>query len=128
MDVKILRQKVGDNPTAIYIPSKDAVLNKERREMLKMLVDTFLSHECAIPIQLNNPHLSAEICKALSSIDEDNISDDGDEDKQCEYLSRVFDLVWQARCDVNVWKRLDKVYRQFSASRRQHAMNVQLKL
>ena len=112
-EVRLLRQKTGDTPV-VYIPSKDAVLNKERRDLLKMLGDTFLSEDCAIPIQLGNPDLKPKICEALGNID--NLKNDDDEE-QSEYLSKIFNLVWQARCDYKVWRQLEIMYKKFSSSK-----------
>ena len=112
-EVRLLRQKTGDTPV-VYIPSKDAVLNKERRDLLKMLGDTFLGEDCAIPIQLNNSDLIPKICEALANIG--NLKNDDDEE-QSDYLSEIFNLIWQARCDYKVWKRLEIMYKKFSSSK-----------
>ena len=107
-DVKILRQKTEDIQV-VYIPSKDAVLNKERRDLIEMMGATFLNEDCLIPIKLNNPELIPKIREAMNHI---NITKDDDE-KQSDHLSTVFGLVWQARCDKRVWKELETKYKQF---------------
>ena len=110
LDVKVLRKKIGDNP-AVYIPSKDAVLNKERRDLLKLLGDTFLSDDCIMPVHLNNGELIPRIYEAMDNIS--NLKDGDDDEKQSDYLSSVFNLVWQARCDYKVWRQLETKYNNF---------------
>merc|ERR1712020_791207 len=93
-DVKALRQKTED-VQVMYIPNKDAVLNKDRRDLIEMLGDTFFNEDCIIPIQLNNHELIPKIREAMKNIG--NLT--GEDEKQSDYLSTVFNLVWQARCD-----------------------------
>ena len=107
-DVKLLRQRTED-VQVVYIPSKDAVLNKDRRDMIEMLGDTFFNEDCIIPLQLNNQELVPKIRDAMVNIG--NLTED--DEKQSEYLSTVFSLVWQARCDYKVWKKLEMKYKQF---------------
>ena len=111
-DVKVLRQKTEDLSDVVYIPSKDAVLNKERRDMMQMLGDTFINDDCFIPIQLKNQTLMPQLREAMDKIS--NLKADGDDEKQSDYLSTVFSLVWQARCDFNVYKKLEANYKKIS--------------
>ena len=114
-DVKVLRQKTEDLSDVVYIPSKDAVLNKERRDMMQMLGDTFINDDCFIPIQLKNQTLMPQLREAMDKIS--NLRADGDDEKQSDYLSTVFSLVWQARCDFNVYKKLEANYKKFLSCR-----------
>ena len=107
-DVKVLRQRTED-VQVVYIPSKDAVLNKDRRDMIEMLGDTFFNEDCIVPLQLNNQELVLKIRDAMEKIG----SLTEDDEKQSDYLSTVFSLVWQARCDYKVWKKLEMKYKQF---------------
>ena len=110
-DVKVLKQKTEDMSDIVYIPSKDAVLNKERRDMMQMLGDTFINDDCFIPIQLKNQHLMPKLREAMKKIA--TLKADGEDEKQSDYLSTVFSLVWQARCDYNVYKKLETNYKRF---------------
>ena len=114
-DVKVLKQKTEDLSDIVYIPSKDAVLNKERRDMMQMLGDTFINDDCFIPIELKNQHLMPKLREAMKKIS--TLKADGEDEKQSEYLSTVFSLVWQARCDYNVYKRLEANYKRFLSCR-----------
>jgi len=83
-------------------------LNKDRRDLLCMIGQSFFSEGCDTPIPLTNKILREELCKHLSEID--SISDDD--------LSDVYDLVWQARCDHRVWKGgVNEAYLNFIASK-----------
>ena len=108
-DVKTLRNKTVDIKEVVYIPSKDAVLNKDRRDLIMMLGDTFFNEECIIPIDLNNHELIPKIRKAIENIG----SLKNNDDEQSDHLSEVFGLVWQARCDFKVWKELETKYKRF---------------
>merc|ERR1711899_588954 len=114
-DVKVLRQKTEDLSDVVYIPSKDAVLNKDRRDMMQMLGDTFINDDCFIPIQLKNQNLMPTLREHMEKIA--NLKAGGDDDKQSDYLSTVFSLVWQARCDYNVYKKLEANYKKFLSCR-----------
>ena len=114
-DVKVLKQKTEDLSDIVYIPSKDAVLNKERRDMMQMLGDTFINDDCFIPIELKNQHLMPKLREAMKKIA--TLKADGEDEKQSDYLSTVFSLVWQARCDYNVYKRLEANYKRFLSCR-----------
>ena len=114
-DVKVLRQKTEDLSDVVYIPSKDAVLNKERRDMMQMLGDTFINDDCFIPIQLKNQTLMPKLREEMEKIG--HLKADGDDEKQSDYLSTVFSLVWQARCDFNVYKKLEANYKKFLSCR-----------
>jgi len=83
-------------------------LNKDRRDLLCMIGQSFFSEGCDTPIPLTNKILREELCKNLSEID--SISDDD--------LSDLYDLVWQARCDHRVWKGgVNEAYLNFIASK-----------
>ena len=83
-------------------------LNKDRRDLLNMIGQSFFSESCDSPIPLSNQSLREELCDKLGQIDA--ISDDD--------LSEVYDLVWQARCDRRVWKDgLSEAYLNFIATK-----------
>ena len=82
-----------------------AELNKERRELLKMVGDSFFSETSATPIPLSNVALRDDLSVALAKLDDD--SDD-------KSLTSASELAWQARCDYKVWKGgLDSAYNKF---------------
>jgi hypothetical protein len=101
----VLRNKESDLKQCRNLKFRVTELNKERRELLKMIGDSFFSEHSATPIQLTNQVLRDELCVALAKID-----DDSDE----KTLNHAFDLTWQARCDYKVWKGgLDSAYNKF---------------
>ena len=67
-DVKVLKQKTEDLSDVVYIPNKDAVLNKERRDMMQMLGHTFINDDCFIPIQFKNQSLMPKLREAMKKI------------------------------------------------------------
>ncbi len=83
-------------------------LNKERRDLLAMVGDSFFSENSPTPIPLTNQVLRDDLTVRLNTVQDAN-----DED-----LSEIFDLVWQARCDFSVWKGgLDAAYNRFLATK-----------
>ena len=83
-------------------------LNRERRELLDMIGQTFFCENCDSPIPLSNQILREELSQKLTKIDSF-----GDDD-----LSALYEMVWQARCDNRVWKGgLNKAYLDFIATK-----------
>lgn len=83
-------------------------LNKERRDLLSLIGQSFFSEGCETPIPLSNSVLREELCRKLHQVDA--ISD--------EDLSDAYELVWQARCDHRVWKGgLNEAYLNFIATK-----------
>ena len=83
-------------------------LNKDRRELLNMIGQSFFSEGCDTPIPLTNQILREELSIKLSQIE--SIGDDD--------LSDVYELVWQARCDHRVWKGgVNEAYLNFIATK-----------
>ena len=83
-------------------------LNKDRREILSTIGETFFCENAACPIPLSNQILREDLSRKLSKIDSINDND----------LSDLYDLLWQARCDHRVWKSgLNEAYMNFVASK-----------
>ena len=77
-------------------------INRERRELIILIRNTFFLENSDKPVALGNSLLREELCKALGDIHEQS-----DEIK----IDEVFELIWQARCDYKVWKSgLDRAY------------------
>ena len=103
----VLRNKESEVKQCRSMKWRIAELNKERRDLLKLIGDSFFSEQSVTPIPLTNQVLREELCDALAKID-----DDCDE----KMLTHAFDLAWQARCDYKVWKGgLDSSYNRFIA-------------
>ena len=101
----VLRNKESELKQVRNMKWRTSELNKERRELLKMIGDSFFAENSVTPIPLTNLVLREELCVALSKVDDE--SDDAS-------LSAAFELAWQARCDYKVWKGgLDSSYNKF---------------
>lgn len=101
----VLRNKKSEAEQLKNMKSQVEKLNKERRELLRLIGDSFFSGNSDKPIPLSNKVLRDELCSVLLQIDEKS-----DE----KTISQAFDLVWQARCDDKVWRRgLEQAYDRF---------------
>ncbi len=101
----VLKNKKSEAEQLRNVESQVSRINKDRRELLRLIGDSFFSANSEKPIPLSNQVLREELCIALLRIDEK--SDD-------RAISQAFDLVWQARCDDKVWRRgLEQAYDNF---------------
>lgn len=101
----VLRQKEKQVKDYQNLKWRIAEVNKERRELLRMIGDSFFSESSKTPIPLSNPVLWEDLSLSLSQID--------DKSEENE-LSSAFKLVWAAKYDHKVWKAgLEAAYNIF---------------
>jgi hypothetical protein len=98
----VLRNKKSEVEQFRNMKFQVSRVNKERRELLRLIGDSFFSSNNDKLIPLTNQALREKLCNALAKID--SKSDE-------KTISQAFDLVWQARCDDKVWRRgLEQAY------------------
>lgn len=98
----VLRTKASDIKFSRSMKWRVEEINRERRELLQLVGNSFFSENSETPIALGNRALREDLCEALAGI--------SDESAERE-LDHAFELIWQARCDFKVWKNgLDRAY------------------
>lgn len=87
---------------------------KEKFELLTAIEQIFLSDQSAQPIELNNDILRKDISDKMQCLS-DAYEESCDQPDRKDIIDAL-DLIWQARCDLKVWRELEKEYSAFVRS------------
>jgi len=107
----ILRLKEADiKALMLKDPSNERIV-AEAEEMLELLMtvgQVFILDGCVAPVDLEDRSLKGSLRDVLESLEQTTSEEDCG--AAAELITRAFGLVWQARCDPRVWKRLQDEY------------------